>query len=78
MKLWALIAVITAIWWVASRWWWPYKPCPKCKGTGRNRGSSKKRHGDCKKCGGSHRVRRIGARAVHQAITSIRNSRREK
>jgi hypothetical protein len=64
-------------WFAVSRWRWPYKPCSSCKTTGRNRGSNKKRHGDCKRCGGTRRVQRPGARLVHRAILTIRN-RKEK
>jgi hypothetical protein len=78
MKVLILVCLICAAWWVVSRWAWPWRPCPRCKGSGRNRGSDKRRHGDCKRCGGSHRVRRFGARAVHQAIAGVRHYRREK
>lgn len=58
---------------VVSRWRWPYRPCSRCKATGRNKGSNSRRHGDCKRCGGTRRVQRPGARTVHRAILTIRN-----
>ena len=67
-----------AVVWLASRWLWPYKPCPKCDGTGRNPGSNTKRHGDCRRCKGARRVRRLGAGHVHRLRLSIRNNRKEK
>lgn len=69
----ALTALGLAAAWFVSCWRWPYKPCPKCQGSGRNRGSNRRRHGDCKRCGGDRRVQRPGARAVHRAILAIRN-----
>lgn len=64
--------------WVVSRWFWPYKPCPKCDGTGRNPGSNEKRHGDCKRCKGARRVRRFGAGHVHRAKLAILGRIRER
>jgi hypothetical protein len=61
--------------WVISRLWWPYKPCRRCKGTGRNLGSNGRRHGDCRRCKGTRRVRRFGARAVHRARLALLNLR---
>lgn len=57
--------------WLVSRLLWPYKPCRRCKGSGRNPGSNDRRHGDCKRCKGTRRVRRFGARPVHRAKLSI-------
>ena len=68
-----LAVLALAAWWFVSRWRWPYRPCPRCQGSGRNRGSNRRRHGDCKRCGGTHRVQRPGARLVHRAILVIRN-----
>ena len=70
-----LVLAVTglAVWWGLSRWLWPCRPCRKCAGSGRNRGSTGARHGDCKRCGGSRRVKRPGAVLVHRAILTIRN-----
>ncbi len=70
-----LAAGALAVVWVASRWFWPYKPCPRCTGSGRNPGSNTKRHGDCRRCKGARRVRRLGAGHVHRLRLSIRNNR---
>ena len=61
--------------WLISRLFWPYRPCPRCKASGRNRGSNKRRHGDCKRCEGTRRVRRFGARHVHRAKLALLNIR---
>lgn len=41
---------------------WPYKPCPRCSGGGRNAGSTWKRFGMCGRCGGTGRCERLGTR----------------
>ena len=74
----AVAVVVLGGWFGLSRWRWPYKPCRRCKGTGRNKGSNSRRHGDCKRCGGGRRVQRPGARTVHRAIRTIRNRSKEK
>lgn len=72
-----LAALALFIAWAVSRLLWPYKPCPRCDGTGRNAGSNEKRHGDCKRCKGTSRVRRFGAGHVHRAKLSILASRKK-
>jgi hypothetical protein len=57
--------------WALSRLLWPYKPCPRCKGSGRNPGSNNRRHGDCRRCKGTRRIRRSGARYVHRLKLSL-------
>lgn len=46
----------------------PYRPCPWCKGKGSNRGSTRRRSGRCRRCGGSKQVKSIGSRMLHRAI----------
>jgi hypothetical protein len=70
------IAVIAAACWVVSLYAWPYAPCGKCKGTGRNPGSNRKRFGDCKRCGGGGRRQRPGSKFVHHTVLSIAAERR--
>jgi hypothetical protein len=50
---------------------WPYKPCGRCDGRGRNIGSSRRSYGDCGRCNGSGRKYRLGARAVNRAAQAI-------
>ncbi len=71
----AALALLAA--WIVSRLFWPYKPCPRCDGTGRNAGSNKRRHGDCKRCKHTGRIRRFGAGHVHRAKLAILNRNRE-
>lgn len=59
------------IWWAVSRLFWPYRPCPRCDGTGRNPGSNERRHGDCRRCKGARRIRRFGAQYVHRVKLAI-------
>lgn len=66
-----LILLILGVLYVASLYLWPYRPCSKCHGSGRNAGSNKRRYGDCPKCSGAGRARRFGARRVHNAALGI-------
>jgi len=61
-----------------SLYWWPMRPCRRCGGTGTNRGSNRRRFGQCKKCGGSRSVQRIGSREVHRAVRGAVSYRKEK
>ena len=63
--------------WVVSLYLWPYRPCPKCEGTGRNAGSNGKRHGQCRRCEGTGRKVRIGAKTVHRGRVSLAERRRK-
>lgn len=67
----ALAITGLALAWLISRLFWPYKPCRRCKASGRNRGSNDRRHGDCRRCRGTRRVRRFGARTVHRARLAL-------
>jgi DnaJ-class molecular chaperone len=64
----AVIAVITV---AGTGWYWslrlyPYRPCGSCRGSGRNPGSTSRRFGGCRDCGGSGRKLRFGAAAVER------------
>lgn len=74
MTLFLIIAAITAAY-TASLFLWPFRPCSRCLGTGRNAGSNRKRHGDCARCHGAGRRQRIGSRFVHRTVLSIRSER---
>ena len=39
----------------------PFRPCPRCGGKRRNAGSSDRRFGLCRRCGGRGAVPRYGA-----------------
>jgi DnaJ-class molecular chaperone len=66
-----LIALAVAAAYVISLWVWPFRPCPRCQGKGTNRGSNRRRFGNCRRCQGSKAVQRIGSKAVHRAVRSL-------
>jgi hypothetical protein len=70
------VAVFCA--WTGSLYLWPFAPCIKCRGSGRNRGSNpRKRFGQCRRCGGSgHRIR-PGAKTVHRGRVSLAERKRK-
>jgi hypothetical protein len=72
-ELLAILIALYVVWWVLSRWLWPYGPCwwPWCD-RGRNAGSNKKRWGRCWRCGGSGEQWRFGARMFHKAARAAR------
>jgi hypothetical protein len=70
------LAAIAA--WAGSLWLWPFGPCMRCKGSGRNAGSTSQRHGECRRCKGSGRRRRVGARTVHRGAVSLAEKARAK
>jgi DnaJ-class molecular chaperone len=54
-----------------SLYLWPFRPCPRCKGSGKNRGSNKKRFGQCRRCQNRGSLRRIGAKTIHRGAVSL-------
>ena len=70
---WLVVALIAAVVWTGRAYFWPYAPCRWCKGKRTNRGSSKKRFGNCWRCRGSGMRRVLGSRQVHKAIRGIRS-----
>jgi DnaJ-class molecular chaperone len=61
-----LIAIVVAVSYYVSLRIWPMSNCSRCQGSGRNAGSTAKRYGRCKKCGGTGRRLRPGARMPNQ------------
>lgn len=68
----ALIAAAAAALWCGSLYAWPFGPCPRCHGSGVNRGSNARRFGTCPRCRGQRRVQRRGSRTVHRVVWTIR------
>jgi hypothetical protein len=66
-----LITVAAIACYAISLYAWPFRPCPRCQGKGTNRGSNARRHGMCKRCGGTRHVQRLGSKTVHRAVRSI-------
>jgi hypothetical protein len=60
-----LVAILGRQVWHA--WRHPWGPCWRCSGTGKNKGSTRKRYGVCKRCGGTGRRLRGGAQMFHKA-----------
>ena len=56
-----VVAAVAGAWYVDVRLH-PWRPCPRCKGTRKNAGSSGSKWGDCGRCGKTGKVRRFGAR----------------
>lgn len=75
----ALIISVLAVAWAGSLYLWPFTTCRRCSGTGLNKGSTGKRFGLCKRCGGSRRRQRLGSKTLHRwaraARTEIARSR---
>lgn len=55
-----VIAIVTVA--LISRWRWPFARCWSCRGTGRNGGSDGRRWGICRRCDGTGKRVRVGAR----------------
>jgi DnaJ-class molecular chaperone len=55
-----LIAIVVSA--LVSRRLWPYARCRSCRGSGLSGGSNRHRWGICRRCGGSGKRTRLGAR----------------
>lgn len=71
-----LIVVAGLVVWGGSLYLFPFGPCLSCGGSGRRKGSNRKRFGLCKRCGGGGRRIRFGARVVHRQVLSVMSERR--
>jgi hypothetical protein len=56
----------------------PFGPCRKCGGKGTNPFSTRKRSGDCTRCGGTRRTQRLGSRAIHKAVRGTADAARNR
>jgi len=65
----ALVAGGYAVW----AYFHPWRDCPRCKATGRNRLSTDRRRGKCRRCKGSREVKTFGAQLLHRAVRSARD-----
>ena len=64
-----LIVLAAAVGYVASVYVFPFRQCGRCGGSG----STRRRFDLCKRCTGTGRVHRPGARQVHRAVLSARS-----
>lgn len=67
-----LLLLIVLAAWGGSLYLWPFRPCLRCGGTGLNKGSTGKRFGFCRACGGSKRRQRFGSRTLHRWVRATR------
>ena len=74
---WWLIAIADLIGYGIWAYTHPWRSCPKCKGTGVNRMSTKRRSGRCARCKGTRQVKTLGAQLLHRIIRSIVSYRRD-
>ena len=68
-----LIALIAFACWAISVYLYPFRPCGRCGGTGRKKGSTRRRFDLCRHCSGTGRVQRIGSRTAHRSVLSVRS-----
>ena len=66
-----LIGLVAIGVWAGSLYLFPFGPCLRCNGTGRNSGSNSKRYGECRRCKGTGRRRRLGAKTIHRGAVSL-------
>ena len=69
-----LILVVGAalLLWAGSPCLWPFTPCGRCRRDRRQPGSTSRRFGTCRRCGGSRRVQRRGSRIVRRIAWTVR------
>ena len=68
-----LITLAAFACWAVSVYIYPFRHCGKCGGTGRKHGSTRRRFDLCHRCSGTGRVQRIGSRAAHRTVLSVRS-----
>jgi hypothetical protein len=66
-----LLGLIMLAIWAGSLYLWPFGPSLRCKGSGRNKGSTGRRYGESRSLQGSGRRRRIGAKTIHRGTVSL-------
>jgi DnaJ-class molecular chaperone len=71
-----LVALLAVAVRVVTLYLWPYAPCRKCEGSGRNPGSKRGRFGQCRRCEGAGRRIRLGARTVHRGRVALAERRK--
>jgi hypothetical protein len=72
------LAALAAIRWAVRAWFWPFAPCRACEGRKTNPGSTRKRYGMCKRCGGTGQRQVLGSKSVHKAASSLRSAARRR
>lgn len=67
-----LLILGAAVAWVIRLWLWPLARCRRCDGSGNNAGSTGRRWGNCRTCGGTGRRERFGSRLVARLLSRKR------
>jgi hypothetical protein len=68
-----LVALAAFAAWAVSLYAHPFTKCGKCSGSGVNKGSTGKKFGICKACGGTRRKQRLGSRTLHRWVRSAKS-----
>jgi hypothetical protein len=68
-----LLVLAALVAWLLSLYVHPFTGCGTCGGTGLNKGSTGRKFGLCKACGGSRRKQRFGSRTLHRWVRSARS-----
>lgn len=67
-------ALVWALVYAGSCWWFPFKACSRCKGTGRISREDRKVHRLCRRCASTGRRLRAGRRVWNYARRLHRES----
>jgi hypothetical protein len=67
MLLFLIVLAAVAVW-VVRCYFWPFTSCRRCRGKRTNPGSSRKRWGPCKVCGGTGQRQVLGSKTVHRVV----------
>jgi hypothetical protein len=70
-----LIVLAAALAYAARAYAFPFRPCRRCGGSGRKKGSARRRPDLCSRCGGTGRVHRPGAPLLHRTVLDLRTYR---
>jgi len=69
-----LATLAAAAVWAGGAYFFPFRDCRKCGGTGRKvRHLNRSHYALCPRCAGTGSVRRPGARLVHRTVFAIRS-----
>lgn len=61
---WIVLSLVWLAGYALACWLWPFRRCPRCKGTGKRFSPSGKAFGNCWRCKGSGRRIRLGRRVT--------------
>jgi hypothetical protein len=72
------LAILGAVaYWLVWEYCHPFRPCPRCASrAGKNAGSTSRRWGKCKRCGGSRELQAPVSRALHRMVSAMHKGRK--